>query len=59
MSNDIIIKTAVDINNEYMLDLHRELWRLREILEKNKIVYEENVWVDLVFCRYVMKDIYL
>ena len=46
MSNDIIIKTAVDINNEYMLDLHREFWRLREILEKHKIVYEENVWAD-------------
>ena len=46
MSNDIIIRTAVDINNEYMLDLHRELWRLREILEKHKIVYEENVWAD-------------
>ncbi len=59
MSNDIIIKTAVDINNEYMLHLHRELWRLREILEKHKIVYEENVWVDKAFCRCEMKDIYL
>jgi hypothetical protein len=46
MSNYIIIKTTVDINNEYMLVLHRELWRLREILEKHKIAYEENVWTD-------------
>ena len=46
MSNDIIIITAVEINKEYMLHLHQELWRLREILEKHKIVYEENVWAD-------------
>ena len=50
MSNDIIIKTAVDINNEYMLHLHRELWRLHEILEKHKIAYEESVWVVQAFC---------
>ena len=46
MSNDISIITAVEINKEYMLYLHRELWRLRELLEKHKIVYEENVWTD-------------
>ncbi len=46
MSNDIIIIKVVEINKEYMLHLHRELWHLREILEKNKIVYEENVCVD-------------
>ena len=46
MSNDIIIIKAVEINKEYMLHLHQEIWRLREILEKNKIVYEENVWAD-------------
>jgi hypothetical protein len=46
MSNDITIIAAMEINKEYMLHLHREVWRLREILEKHKIVYEENVWAD-------------
>ena len=46
MSNDITMIKDVEINKEYMLHLHCELWRVREILEKHKIVYEENVWVD-------------
>jgi hypothetical protein len=46
MSNDITIITAVEINKECMLYLHREIWRLCELLEKHKIVYEENVWAD-------------
>jgi hypothetical protein len=37
MSNDITIITTVEINKEYMLHLHRELWLLREILEIHKL----------------------
>ncbi len=42
MSNDITIIAAMEINKEYLY-LRRELWRLRELLEEQKIVYDENV----------------
>ncbi len=41
MSNDITTIASMEINKEYMLYLHRELWLLRDLLEKHKIVYEE------------------
>ena len=48
MSKTMSITTAgsKEIDKDYMLHLHQELWRLREILEKHKIAYEENVWTD-------------